>query len=155
MDNDRPPTSTPHDTAERLVVGGDARVLWRGFTLACGVCGRRGLFRKWIHMVDDCPRCGLHFERVEGHWVGAIGMNTVVTFGLIILSLVGFLVATAPDPPTGWWIALIGVAFGIVPVVLYPQSKTLWTAVDVLMRPPGPDEVRPHDQWDPPPKTLS
>ena len=92
-------------------------------------------------MVDDCPRCGLHFERIEGHWVGAVGINTVVTFGLLAVILVVGLVATFPDFPVGPLVAInVGVA-AVVPVIFYPFSKTLWTAIDVAMRPLEPSEV--------------
>jgi hypothetical protein len=26
-------------------------------------------------MVPVCPRCGLRFERTEGHWLGYLGLN--------------------------------------------------------------------------------
>ena len=44
-------------------------------------------------MVEDCPTCGLHFERVEGHWIGAIGINTIVSFGALLITIVALLVA--------------------------------------------------------------
>jgi hypothetical protein len=35
-----------------------------------------------------------------------------------------------------------------VPVFYYPISKTLWTAIDLLMRPLEPGEVRDPDDWE-------
>lgn len=118
-------------------------LLWRGCRLRCGVCGTGGLFRRWFTMVDDCPTCGLHFERVEGHWIGAIGINTIVTFGLLLVTMVVGFVLTVPDVPVGALTAVtVGVGVGCS-VAFYPVSKTLWTAIDLAMRPPGPDEVYP------------
>lgn len=138
----------PSEASDRtLIPVGDLRVLGRGVTLACGVCGRRGLFRRWVTMVDDCPRCGLHFERVEGHWLGAVGINTVITFGLMILALAAVFIASAPDAPAGWWVVALTLGFGLVPLILYPVSKTLWTAIDLLMRPPERSEIREPSEW--------
>ena len=57
------------------------KVVWRGLTLACGVCGSRTLFRRceMFAMVDGCPRCGLHFERQEGQSLGAVAVNTTTS----------------------------------------------------------------------------
>ena len=92
-------------------------------------------------MVDACPRCGLHFERIEGHWIGAIGINTVVSFGVLMLSIAAGLIATIPDTPVGPLVALNLAVATIVPLAYYPISKTLWTAIDIAMRPLEPHEV--------------
>ncbi len=114
-------------------------MLWRGFTKACPVCGRRDLFH-WERMVADCPRCGFHFERIEGHWIGAIGINTIVSFGALLLTVVGSMIVTFPDFPVK---TLVGLSVGVsivVPLLFYPSSKTLWTAIDLGMRPAGPND---------------
>ena len=50
-------------------------MLWWGFTKRCARCGSGHLFKRWFTMVDDCPRCGLHFEREQGYWAGALAIN--------------------------------------------------------------------------------
>ncbi len=124
------------------------RVLARGATLACGVCGRRGLFRGWVHMVERCPRCGLRFERNPGDFVGAVGINTILNFGLVLAGLIAFVVVTYPDIPAGPWVFLVAAAYLPVPVLLYPVSKTLWLAVDLLMQPVREGEVRAPEAWE-------
>lgn len=92
-------------------------------------------------MAERCHRCRFIFERIEGHWLGAIGINTIVTFGALATWVIGALVVTAPDPPTlALTLGNIAVA-GLVPLVFYPFSRTLWTAVDVAMRPLEAHEV--------------
>jgi uncharacterized protein (DUF983 family) len=108
-----------------------ARILWRGATKRCARCGRGKLFRRWFTMVADCPRCGLHYEREEGYWVGAVAINTVFTFGLFFVVLIIATIATAPDIP---WLPIVLVVVPlmiVVPLVFYPFSKTLWVAVDM------------------------
>ncbi len=92
-------------------------------------------------MKDDCPRCELHFERIEGHWIGAIGINTIVSFGLLALTIAGGLIATFPDFKTTPLI-ITGILVSILaPTVFFPVSRTLWTAIDISMRPLEDDEA--------------
>ena len=116
------------------------RVLRRALALQCPVCGGGRLFSRWITMIDRCPTCGFRFNRVDGHWIGSLGMNTIVSFGALLVAVVVGFVATTPDPPVG---VLIGIAVGvavIMPVVFFPWSRTLWSAIDLLMRPLEPDD---------------
>lgn len=92
-------------------------------------------------MRERCPRCGLRFERIEGHWLGAIAVNMIVTEAVFGAILVGGAVATWPDPPWAL-IAAAGISANIVvPLVFYPFSKTIWTAADLLMRPMDLPEI--------------
>jgi uncharacterized protein (DUF983 family) len=116
------------------------RVMLRGLALRCPVCGGGGLFRHWIAQVERCPTCGFRFHRVEGHWLGSLGMNTIVSFGALLLAVVVGYALTTPDPPAG---VLIGIAMAVavvVPTVFFPWSRTLWSAIDLLMRPLEPDD---------------
>lgn len=116
-------------------------MLGRALTKGCPACGQRRQFRRWVIMADDCSRCGLHFERIEGHWIGAIGINTIVGFGTLALYLVVSMILTFPDFPVAR-LMIGGVLVSIiVPTVFYPFSKTVWTAIDIGMRPLAPHEV--------------
>jgi uncharacterized protein (DUF983 family) len=107
----------------------------RGLVGRCPNCGSGGLFQRWIHMQQRCPRCGLWFERTEGHWIGAIGMNTVASFGLLAVGMATAFAITWPDPPAVP-LAIGFVTFAVLfPLAFYPASKTLWTAIDLCMRP--------------------
>ena len=115
--------------------------LRRGFRLKCPQCGSGHLFRRWLLMVDDCPRCDLHFERVEGQWIGAIAMNTILTL-LVLLGLlvVGFAVSYPDSPPSGLLVACV-LATALGPLVFHPFSRTIWLAIDLGMRPVTADEI--------------
>jgi uncharacterized protein (DUF983 family) len=109
------------------------QALGRGLLKRCARCGSGGLFRRWFAMVERCPRCGLLFEREEGHWVGAMIVNFVVTEIAFVLVLVGGLLLTWPDVP---WVGLtvVGVLTNLaVPILFYPTSKTIWVGIDLLM----------------------
>jgi uncharacterized protein (DUF983 family) len=117
-----------------------SRALSRGLRRRCPVCGGGGLFRSWFRVRDRCPRCNFPFERIEGHWLGALGMNTIVSFGVLLATLAIGLVVTYPEPPVAP-LLLLGVAIAfLVPLLFFPVSKTLWSAIDLLMRPLEPDD---------------
>jgi hypothetical protein len=94
-------------------------------------------------MAERCPNCGLRTDRVVGHWIGAVGVNTIVSFAVLLVTLaVGFIV-TYPDVPV---VPMLIVALAVavfVPLFFWPFSQTLWTAVDLAMRPAERSELDP------------
>jgi hypothetical protein len=87
-------------------------------------------------MVPDCPRCGLHFEREQGYWAGALAVNIILTGGVFVVVFVTLLAFTVPDVPVVPLLAVLIPIVVVLPIVGYPFSKTLWVAVDraLLMR---------------------
>lgn len=135
----------PHQTLRtrhRRAGPGWRTMLWRGSRKRCPACGQNRLFRRWFTISERCPRCGLKFERIEGHWIGAIGMNTILTFGtLLVLLAVVMVIVVGSDVPR-WWIAGGGVVLALaIPPTIDPFTRTLWTAIDIGMRPLEAHEV--------------
>jgi uncharacterized protein (DUF983 family) len=112
-------------------------MLGRALTLACVLCGRRGIFRRWLHLVDRCPRCGHAFGREEGYWVGALIFNTAATQLAFFAVFLGGLWVAWPTVP--WQGLLVGSLATIVvfPLLFYPWAKTLWLWVDHVLHPHG------------------
>lgn len=124
------------------------KLLWRGFTKRCPVCGESKIFHRWFTMVERCPRCGLRFERIDGHLTGALGINTVVS--IIVVITVGIFggILTFPELPLAPLVTTITLVAALFPIFFYPFSKTVWTAIDLRMRPPEIDEVRAgYGEW--------
>lgn len=86
-------------------------------------------------MVPACPSCGLVFDRVPGQWLGSWFLNVCVVQAVVIGILAIGVGITWPDPP----VLAIGlgaaVAAVLTPLVFFPISRTLWTAIDLVMRP--------------------
>jgi uncharacterized protein (DUF983 family) len=108
-----------------------SRMMMRGLTRRCARCGSGHLFQKWFKMVPDCPRCGMHFEREEGYFTGAIAVNTIIVGGLFAIVFVIALILTVPDVPWAPILAVVVPVMLIGPLVAYPFSKTIWVAVDL------------------------
>jgi uncharacterized protein (DUF983 family) len=106
------------------------RILWWGCTRRCPRCGAGHLFRRWFTLVPECPRCGLHFEREEGYWTGALAINIAFAGLVFLLVFVPWVALTVPDVPVAPILAVLVPLMIVVPVVAYPWSKTIWMAVD-------------------------
>lgn len=92
-------------------------------------------------MNERCPRCGLVFEREQGQFVGAVGINTIVSFlALLVTVVVGFVV-TWPEPDAVKILIPTVVVAVVVPAVFFPMSKGIWAAVDLAIDPLGEDEA--------------
>lgn len=88
------------------------------------------MFHRWVVMTPDCPTCGMHFERVEGYWLGAVAINLVVTEGAFVVSLVSLMVATWPDVPWGVVLVALIALNTILPFAFHPLSRTIWVALE-------------------------
>lgn len=97
-------------------------------------------------MKEDCSRCGLRFEREPGYWVGAMIINTTIVFATFLVSFGAGLLVTWPDVPWVGLLVFLVVVNGTVPVLLYPQSKTLWSALEMGWHPLEPAEIEAADR---------
>jgi uncharacterized protein (DUF983 family) len=117
-------------------------MLRRGLSKHCPRCGGGKLYRGWFRMLDRCPSCGYKFAREEGFFFGAYIVNLVITeavlFG-ICLGYIGVHGAQGNDLRISL-IAACAAAL-VVPVVFYPFSRTLWSAIDLIFTPLELDEI--------------
>ncbi|MEA2685090.1 MAG: hypothetical protein QOE93_285 [Actinomycetota bacterium] len=122
-------------------------MLRRGLTKRCSVCGSGHLFDGWFRMKERCPRCGYKFEREEGFFLGAYTINLAIAEGLLMLLAIVpliYLLSTNPDMSV-WPIVWIGLVLAILaPLFFYPFSRTIWSAIDLALRPP--DKTEPSDR---------
>lgn len=118
-------------------------MLARAVRRRCPLCGARGLFDGWVEPRDACPRCQLELDRGEGDFfLGGFTLNFIAVELLIVVFLIVGVLLTWPDVP---WDGLLWTAAPMVvlaPIVLYPVTRTVWLAIDLAMRPPGPADFR-------------
>ncbi len=113
--------------------------LRRALTRRCPYCGSPGIYDGYFALRERCPVCGVRFEREEGYFLGAYALNLVVAeflgLGLAIALIFG---TDLRDLPLIWQ-EVIAVALAIAfPVALFPFSRTVWIAMDLIFHPPGP-----------------
>jgi hypothetical protein len=106
-------------------------------------------------MKERCPGCNYKFEREEGFFLGAYTINLAIAEGLLlILAIVPLIVLLANHPDMSVWpITVIGLLAAILaPLVFFPFSRTIWSAIDLALRPP--DRTEPSDRHNAPPPRV-
>lgn len=112
----------------------------RALRRRCPRCGDKA-FASFFEMREHCARCGLRFEREQGYWVGAMIINTTITFGTFVLVFGGAILITWPDVPWAAVLAVTIIANLLIPIWFYPLSKTLWMALELSWHPLETDEI--------------
>ncbi len=111
-------------------------VIGRGLVGRCPRCGGRGLFASLFDLHEDCPTCGLHFEREEGYWLGAMTVVTFLVLVVFAIVSVGGILLFWPDVP---WLAVTLAGVGVnaaIPIFGYGWAKTAWLGIEHGFHPP-------------------
>jgi len=110
----------------------------RALTRRCPYCGSPGVYEGYFGLRLRCPTCNVTFEREEGYFLGAYALNLVVA-ELLGLSLAIYLIfKTNLRHLDLIWQEAIAVALAVAfPVILFPFSRTVWIALDLILHPPG------------------
>jgi hypothetical protein len=91
-----------------------------------------------------CPDCRLRLDRGEpDFFIGAYTINLIVAELMVFFGGIAVLLATWPTVP--WTQLTYGLAALMVlgPVILYPFSRQLWLACDLIFRPAEPTDYDP------------
>lgn len=87
-------------------------------------------------MRKTCPGCRLILDRGENdYFLGGYTVNFVVAELLIVLGGAAGIVLTWPQVPwtlITWGLILLMV---VAPIFFFPFSRTLWLAIDLILRP--------------------
>jgi uncharacterized protein (DUF983 family) len=109
----------------------------RAIMVRCPRCGGRGLFVSWFKLRERCPKCALPLERGEAHdyWIGGMMFNLVLAELVAVVLVGGAILLTWPEVP--WREVKIGaIALMLAsPFLLFPISRLMWLAFDLLFRP--------------------
>ncbi len=119
----------PQTPSRRLGV-----LLARAFTRRCPYCGATGIFSSFWSLRQQCPRCGVVFEREDGYFLGAYAVNLIAAeflgFGGILILLISSNLSTLA-------LQLIAVVVAIgLPVLGYPFTRSLWMVIDLMIHHP-------------------
>jgi uncharacterized protein (DUF983 family) len=112
-----------------------ARKIGRALLLRCPRCGAGGVVKTWFSLHVRCPKCGLALGRGEDadYWLGAYAINLVLAEGLAAVIALFILWLTWPAYLAA---QITGMALAVLlPILLFPFSRTLWLAWDLSFRP--------------------
>ncbi len=117
--------------------------LLRGLSLRCPRCAGAGILKSWFKLKHECPTCGLVLDRGEtDYWYGGYAVNFVAAEFIGVGIVFAYVIAKWPDVP---WTHLqwgAPVVMGVVPILFFPFSRTLWLAADLCFRPEEPGDMR-------------
>ena len=118
------------------------RMVRRALVLRCPWCGsRRTFIHGWFRKYDRCRTCGIRWRREEGFELGAVTINTVLTFIVLTACMtVGFIVTSPDIPVLPMVLSLLGIAV-LMPIVVYPFTFTIWLALDLAVHRPDATEM--------------
>jgi uncharacterized protein (DUF983 family) len=122
-----------------------ATLFGRAAVKHCPRCGAGHLFKSWWKMKERCPQCDLHFEGrpEEGHFLGAITINTGLTAGILLLGIWLYVIVLAVSDTGGppvWFVVATSAALAVIlPAIFYPFTKTIWVACEITMNRMDPD----------------
>jgi uncharacterized protein (DUF983 family) len=122
----------PRDSWNRFVV-----TMSRALGRRCPYCGSPGIYDGYFALRERCPGCGVRFEREEGYFLGAYALNLIVAEFLALGLAIILIFQTDLRDLQLIWQEVIAVALAITfPVALFPFSRTVWIAMDLVFHPP-------------------
>ncbi|TMK44413.1 MAG: hypothetical protein E6G66_14075 [Actinobacteria bacterium] len=125
-----------------------AKLFGRAALKHCPRCGAGHLFTGWWTMRECCPNCNLNFEGrpEEGHFLGAITINTGLTATILLLGIWLYVAVLALSdgngPPVLFVVATSAALAVILPALFYPFTKTIWVATEITLNRMDPDRQR-------------
>ena len=84
-------------------------------------------------MHDRCPICGLKFDRGNGYYIGALGLNLVLA-ETVATALWLPLAVDQSVPINDAYAVGIGASVGL-PILGFRHTRSLWIALDRLLNP--------------------
>lgn len=118
-------------------------MLRRGFLKRCPRCGGRHVYRTWFRMHERCPTCGMAFEREEGFFVGAYLINFAIIEIALFVVIMAFIAVLSQNSDANVVPPLVigGLLALVLPLVTYPWSRTIWSAIVLSMHPLELEEI--------------
>ena len=129
---------------ELPTLGRTLRLFGRGFLLRCPNCGKGPVLEGWFKLRAKCGTCGLRLlrgehDRVMGSVFILFTLVALVCYALIVVAL--SVTETTPWDLLDTGLPLLAL---VLVVALFPFSKLLWLAFDLMMRPVTPEELEWH-----------
>ena len=103
-------------------------MLWDLLRLRCPVCREGSIFRGPFTMNPDCPKCGIHFERENGYFMGAMWIAYFLGAGSLVPTVV---ILTLKYEAEMRDVVLAGtVQLILLQPILFAYSRAIWMYID-------------------------
>lgn len=106
--------------------------------MKCPNCRQGNVFRQPLRMHEDCPHCGIHYEREDGYFMMSVFVGYVMG---VFIALVVLLILYLTIRPSIWGY-LIGAtaALVILSPLIFHYARVIWMYIDQLLDPRREDE---------------
>lgn len=112
----------------------------------CSQCRKGAIFKGFWRMNEDCPECGIHFEREQGYWMMSVFVSYVV-YGVVLVPL--SLILYFQEVPGKTLFLILGVVIVLLALPVFIYARVIWLYVDELLDPRKDDGyVTPRDYLD-------
>jgi uncharacterized protein (DUF983 family) len=104
------------------------KLLGRALRLRCPICGQGQLFKNWFVVRENCPACGVKFEREPGFFLGSIYFNYGLT---ALISTIAYIVLQfVYNYPERYVLAGTLIFVVIFPLWFHRYARSLWAGFD-------------------------
>lgn len=122
------------------------RLFWRALRLRCPNCAGKPVLVSWFKLRERCPVCGIRVDRGEDedYYLGGMFFNIILAEVIFVVLFTVVIIALWPRVPWDGIEYALALAMIGAPIVMYPVSRLLWLALDLLLRPPDAAEMAWH-----------
>lgn len=103
----------------------------------CSHCRKGRIFRGFWRMNQDCPECGIHFEREPGYWMMSVFIGYVM-YGVILAPVA--LVLYFQQVPMQTSFIIMGVLIAVLTLPVFIYARVIWLYIDELLDPRKDDK---------------
>ncbi|MEO8336380.1 MAG: DUF983 domain-containing protein [bacterium] len=116
----------------------------RAIRLKCPNCGKGRVLSGFNSVHHHCSACGFRFCRSDDdYFSGAMFFGMMIGETLAVLTIGAAIWITYPNIPWDFLQYAIPVVLLGVMIALFPVSRVVWLAIDVMLRPVEPSEIVP------------
>jgi uncharacterized protein (DUF983 family) len=91
-------------------------------------------------MYEDCPRCGIHFEREDGYFMMAVFVGYVMSFFVAVPVVVVLYVTIRPSIWT--YLIAAAVALLLAAPLIFHYARVVWMYIDQWLDPRREGQVK-------------
>ena len=116
----------------------------RAMRLRCPNCGNGRVLSGFNEVQDRCASCSFRYCRSDDdYFSGAMFFGLMIGETMAVLVVGAAIWITYPNVPWSFFQYAIPIALLGVMIVLFPISRVVWLAIDVLLRPVEASEMLP------------
>src|ERR1700712_3495704 len=108
----------------------------RAARLRCPNCGKGRVLKGFNEVHDRCTSCNFRYARSDDdYFSGAMFFGLMIGETLAVLVIGAFIWISYPNVPWTFMQFGIPIILLVVMIVLFPVSRVVWLAIDVMLRP--------------------